>query len=60
MMKMEPLLRSVQVLKEEAEELGYQEKEVADYVKQEQALDREERVAWIDTQKMQAQADVEW
>ena len=58
--KIEPLLRSVQVLKQEAEELGYQGKEVAEYVKQEQALDREERAAWIDTQTMQAQANVEW
>ena len=51
---MEPLLRPAQVLKQEAEELGYQGKEVAEYVKQEQALDREERAAWRDTQKMQA------
>ena len=42
---MEPLLRSTQVLNQEAEELGYQGKEVAEYVKQEQALDREERAA---------------
>ena len=56
---MEPLLISAQVLKQEAEELEYQEKEVAEYVKQEQALDRERRVAWRDTQKMQAQADLE-
>ena len=32
----------MQVLKQEAEELGYQGKEVAEYVKQEQALYREE------------------
>ena len=40
---MKPLLRSAQVLKQKAEELGYQGKEVAEYVKQDQALDREER-----------------
>ena len=55
---MEPLLRSIQVRKQEAEELGYQGKEVADYVKQEQALDREERAAWRGTQQT-IQADLE-
>ena len=58
--KMEPLLRSTQALKQEAEELGYQGKEIAEYVKKEQALDREKRAAWRDTQKMQAQADLEF
>ena len=32
---MEPLLRSAQFLIQQAEELGYQVKEVAEYVKQE-------------------------
>ena len=40
---MEPLLRPTQALKQEAEELGCQGKKIAKYVKQEQALDREER-----------------
>ena len=43
---MEPTLRSTQVLKQEAEELGYEGKEVLDYVKEHQKLDREERAAW--------------
>ena len=34
-------------------------KDIADYVRQKQALDREERAAWRGYQKMQAQADVE-
>ena len=57
--KMQLILRSAQVLKQEAEEMGLQRKYIPDYVKRNQALDREERAAWSDTQKMQAQADVE-
>ena len=52
---MEPILRSAQVLKQEAEKTDYQEKEVAEYVKQHQALDREERVAWRDAQNLYAE-----
>ena len=54
-MKVEPILRSAQVLMKEAEEeTGLQAKDIADYVRQEQALDREERAAWRDAQKVQA------
>ena len=56
--KMEPVLRSDQVLKQEAEEIGLQGKDIAEYARQ-QTLDREERAAWRDTQKMQAQANLE-
>ena len=56
---MEPKLRSAQVLKQEAEGLGYQGKEVEEYLKREQALDTEEKAAWRDTQKMPEQADAE-
>ena len=52
---MEPILRSVQVLKQEAEEIGYEGKEVAEYVKQNQALDGEGRAAWRDAQKLYAE-----
>ena len=55
---MEPVLRSAQVLKQKAEEIGLQGKDI-EYVTRQQALDREERAAWSDTQKMQAQADLE-
>ena len=54
-MKVEPILRSAQVLMKEAEEeTGLQAKDIADYVRQEQALDRKERAAWRDAQKVQA------
>ena len=56
---MEPTLRSAQVLKQEAEDLGYEGKEIMEYVKEQQRFDREERAAWREAQKMQAQADVE-
>ena len=56
---MEPVLRSAQVLKQEAEEIGFEGKDILEYVKEQQKLDREERVAWREAQKMQAQADVE-
>ena len=54
--KMEPILRLAQVLKQDAEGLGYQGKEVAEYLKREQALEREKLG---ETQKMQVQADAE-
>ena len=41
--KMEPTLRSTQVLKQEAEYIGLTGKEVAKYVREQQTLDREER-----------------
>ena len=50
---MEPTLRSTQVLKQEAEEIGLEGKEIAEYVREQQALDREERVAWSEAQKRQ-------
>ena len=57
--EMEPILRSAQALKQEAEEIGFEGKDILEYVKEQQKLDREERAAWRETQKMQAQADVE-
>ena len=45
---MEPILRSAQVLKKEAEEKVLEGKDIVDHVRQEQALDREEKVAWRD------------
>ena len=56
---MEPVLRSAQVLKQEAEEIGFEGKDILEYVKEQQKLDREKRAAWREAQKMQAQADVE-
>ena len=41
--KMEPTLRSTQVLKQEAEDIGLQGKDIAEYVTRQQNLDREER-----------------
>ena len=48
--KMEPVLRSTQVLKQGAEGMGLMGKDVAGYVTRQQTLDREER-AWRDAQK---------
>ena len=45
---MEPTLRSIQVLKQEAEDVGL-------HVTRKQTLDREERAAWRDTQKRQVE-----
>ena len=56
---MEPTLRPTQVLKQEAEDIGLQGKDIAEYVTRQQTLDREERAAWREAQKMQAQADIE-
>ena len=56
---MEPTLRSAQVLKQEAEEIGFEGKDILEYVKEQQKLDREDRAAWREAQKIQAQADVE-
>ena len=39
---MEPVLRSAQVLKQEAEEIGFEGKDILEYVKEQQKLDREE------------------
>ena len=40
---MEPTLRSAQVLKQEAEDIGFEGKNILEYVKEQQKLDREER-----------------
>ena len=53
--KMEPTLRLAQVLKQEAEDIGLTGKEVAEYVREQQTLDREEMTAWRDTQKRKAE-----
>ena len=49
---MEPTLRSTQVLKEKAEDIGMTRKKVAEYIREQQTLDREERAAWRDAQKL--------
>ena len=48
---MEPTLRSAQVLKQEAEDLGFEGKEILEYIKEQQKLDREERAAWREEKK---------
>ena len=48
---MEPLLRSAQVLKQEAEDVGFEGKDILEYIKEQQKLDREERAAWREAQK---------
>ena len=50
---MGPTLRSIQDLKQEAENIGLQGKDIAEYVTRQQTLDREERSAWRDTKKRQ-------
>ena len=51
--------KTTQVLKQEAEDIGLQGKDIAEYVTRQQTLDREEKAAWREAQKMQAQADIE-
>ena len=53
--KMEPTFRSTQVLKEEAEDIGLQGKDIVEYLTRQQTLGREERMAWRDIQKRQAE-----
>ena len=53
--KMEPTLRSTQVLKQEAKGIGLQRKDIAEYVTRQQTLDREERAAWREAQKRQVE-----
>ena len=48
------MIRSAQVLKQEAENIGLERKEIAEYAKNHQPLDREERAAWKDAHKIQA------
>ena len=54
---MEPTLRTAQVLKQEAEDLGFEGKELLDYVKEQQKLDREDRAEWRKTQMVELQAE---
>ena len=56
---MEPTLRSTQVLKREAEDLGYEGKEIMEYVKEQQKLDREERAAWRNIRMTELQTESE-
>ena len=48
-------LRTAQVLKQEAEDLGFEGKDIAEYVTRQQTLDREERAAWREVQKRQVE-----
>ena len=50
-MKTEPTLRSTKDLKQEAEDIGLMGKEVDEYERKQQTLDREKRAAWRDIQK---------
>ena len=54
---MEPILRSAQVLKQEADDIGYEGKDILDYMKEQQKLDREERAAWRNIQMAELQAE---
>ena len=56
-MKMDQTLRSSQVLKQEAEDLGFEGKEILDYVKEQQKLDREERAEWRKIRMAELQAE---
>ena len=52
---MEPTLRSTQVLKQEAKDIASQGKDIAEYVREQQALDRHERADWREAQKRQVE-----
>ena len=64
-----PMLRSAQVLKQEAKDLGLEENEIAEYVKPHQALGREGQLGEVhrryvqivqdETQKTQIAADLD-
>ena len=54
---MEPILRSAQVLKQEAEDIGFEGKDIVEYVKEQQKLDREERASWREDRKRADQAE---
>ena len=54
---MEPVLRSAQVLKQEAEDIGFEGKDILEYVKEQQKLDREERAAWRNIRIAELQAE---
>ena len=57
--RMELTLRSAQVLKQEAEDLGYEGKEIMEYVKEQQKFDREERAAWRNIRMTELQTEAE-
>ena len=54
---MEPILRSAQVLKQEAEDIGFEGKDIVEYVKEQQKLDREEKAAWREERKRADEAE---
>ena len=54
---MEPTLRTAKVLKQEAEDLGFEGKEILDYVKEQQMLDTEERAEWRKIRMAELQAE---
>ena len=54
---MGPTLRTAQVLKQEAEELGFEGKELLDYVKEQRKLDREDRAEWRKIRMAELQAE---
>ena len=54
---MEPTLRTAQVLKQEAEDLGFEGKELLYYVKEQQKLDREDRAEWRKIRMAELQAE---
>ena len=54
---MEPTLRSAQVLKQEAEDIGLRGKDIAEYVTRQQTLDREERAEWRNIRMAELQAE---
>ena len=54
---MEPTLRSAQVFKQEAEDIGFEGKDILEYVKEQQKLDREERAAWRNIRMAELQAE---
>ena len=54
---MEPILRSAQVLKQEAEDIDFEGKDIVEYVKEQQKLDREERAAWREERKRADEAE---
>ena len=56
--KMEPTLRSAQLLKQEAD-LGYEGKEIMEYVKEQQKLDIEERAARRNIRMTELQTEAE-
>ena len=53
---MEPVLRSAQVLKQEAEDIGLTGKDVAEYATRQQTFDREKRADEIRMAEIQADA----